>query len=169
MGLVEDIIEDVRLTFHVIKPYLYYDIDIDDSEITWDQDTYDVTIDHPHVAKFCAKFDDGKFYGPVLIEHHSNSYEEDDYQFSELDEYSFITGTFWENKAVGVWTYASRVEDNDAQPEYMILAKVKYDDNGNVKKTKIWEPWENVVDGTKMKPVVKVKGYHALNQIFILS
>lgn len=164
----EHFLNQIRNNFQTIKKYLYYDIDVyhQDTSIEYNDDGEDVIITTTDV-KFCSKYN-GAFYGPVLIEHVTYlSYEIDDgAQYTDFKENVYIMGTLWDSKAIGIWTYQSMIEDDIADPFYCINAKVKYDDYGNVKKTKIWEPETNVIGGIHTKPAIKVDGYHPLDHIF---
>lgn len=171
------IVSDIKQEFYNIKPYLYYDIDINDvkTKIEFNDIDNDVVIlaDYEydvHATKFCAKFDPvtKKFYGPVLVEHNASEGAADDYTGMDYsaEEKTFIVGTFLESKPIDLWTYSSLFYHDVHKPEYSIVAKVKYDFEGNVKKTKIWNP---SFDGNREKPVVKVNGFYPLEQIFIFS
>lgn len=175
-----DDIAHITQEFYKIKPYLYYDVDTSDpgTKILFERSNEDVVImtnyaENLYDTKFCAKFDPytKKFYGPVLVEHYDTLHSVDDYTGNEssAEEKTFIVGTLLKSKPVGLWTYSSLFYDDTKPPEYSIVAKVKYDDNGNVKKTKIWDFGFNVVGGEHDKPAVKTNGFHPLVDIFALS
>lgn len=157
--------------FARIKSHLYYDIDLNDPEVTVDyvDISDDLTITVGNSLKFCSKFDGMNIYGPIYVENTNSSFSSDDYQEATLTETSFIQGQVWNGSPVGLWTFTSILEDENGPEIYTLNAKVKYDDNGNVKKTKIWEPESYVYGGHKSKPYIKIDRYHHLTNIFYLS